>query len=160
MSPTVNGADERVCGLGRAGDVCDSGKNDTFRQLQGTGQHYKAGGTSTLWLWCCIKGALVEDAEGPPALYSASVLGALDEQLFHCCPPPCIKPADRKSHPWAARRIRCPYRRRLRRDTVKMPLPVSNTVAGRPHNATEPRIRPFMHPHTWFKSFTSRLRYI
>jgi hypothetical protein len=47
----------------------------------------------------------VEDAEGPPALYSASVLGALDEQLFYCCPPPCIKPADRKSHPWAARRI-------------------------------------------------------
>jgi hypothetical protein len=92
---------------------------DAKRQLQGTEQR-----RSLVKQARCGRGAVSKERRRRgcrrttclPRLYSATLLGALDE-LFHCCcrcPPPCIKPAVRKSDPWAARRNRYPDQRRLR----------------------------------------------
>ena len=100
---------------------------DAKRQLQGTEQR-----RSLVKQARCGRGAVSKERRRRgcrrttclPRLYSATLLGALDE-LFHCCcrcPPPCIKPAVRKSDPWAARRNRYPDQRRLRLGIPHMSL--------------------------------------
>jgi hypothetical protein len=84
MSPTESDANELLCRLGERAMFATMAQ----RRREAAAGHRtaeKPGGEQAHWRRGAVSKGRSEEgaAEGPPALYSATLLGALDE-LFHC----------------------------------------------------------------------------